>query len=193
MGQGTSVAQINAMRHRMSPGKIKERWEAGEDVSNQRAVVRVGKMTTQILIGAEDLADWSDEELRRGRRRDKNGGWVGKDPVVVPKALHDELVRRTADRAHGLLVAATEDAARTVVSVMMGNYEEDAKNGDPKAKDRLKAAEMIINRVLGKDPIQVQLSAAKTLFDQAFDDMMVYDEGDLAELEEAEVVDDDDD
>lgn len=50
--------------------------------------VRVGNTNTAILSGEEDLSLWSEEELVRGRRRAKNGKWVGRPPAVVPKALH---------------------------------------------------------------------------------------------------------
>lgn len=65
--------------------------------------IRVGESTVAILNGEEDVSLWSDEELTRGQRKDKNGTWVGRPPTVVPKALHDELVRRKMSKAFELL------------------------------------------------------------------------------------------
>ena len=40
--------------------------------------IAIGQTNLAILRGEEDVSLWSDEELRRGQRRDKNGHWVGR-------------------------------------------------------------------------------------------------------------------
>lgn len=64
-----------------------------------RASISLGRTNAAILHGDEDLTLWSEEELIRGPRRDKNGSWSGRPPKVVPKAVHDELVRRPTAKA----------------------------------------------------------------------------------------------
>ncbi len=103
------------------------------------------------MNGEEDVSLWSDEELTRGQRKDKNGTWVGRPPTVVPKALHDELVRRKMSKAFELLrdnvVAATE------VLIQL------ATDPSVDANVRLKAATTIMDRVLGKASERVELTA----------------------------------
>lgn len=169
-----TVKHINAKRKAITPRRLKERAAAGEDVSEQRALVRLGKQNTRILTGVEDLSEWDDEELAKGQKKDKNGRFQGKAPLVVPKAVHNELVRRTIAKAEETIRAALEDAWETVLEVMRGEYTEDKE--DPKAKDRLKAAEMVINRIMGKEAIRVEVSASKSKFEEAFHAMIVPDE-----------------
>src|SRR4051794_8597810 len=78
----------------------------------QRKLISVGKTSAAILNGDEDLSLWDDEELRRGYRRDKNGIWSGRKPKVVPRAIHDELVRRTLDEAGEVLRDSLVDAVQ---------------------------------------------------------------------------------
>lgn len=147
--------------------------------------VTLGKMSTAIIRGEEDLSVWTDEELLRGQRRNKNGNWSGGKPKVVPKAIHDEWVSRRMAEAHDLLRECTVDAVTVLRDVAMDNEADQAV--------RIKAAEMILDRTLGKpsEKMQLEVQQRRTLFDQAFDAMIVYDESDLPELDaiEAEVVD----
>lgn len=176
--KSAKVRNINAKRNTVTPRRIRERYEAGEDVSKDRALVRMGVLNTRILTGQEDLSLWDDEELKRGQRRDKNGNLVGKAPVVVPKVLHDELVRRTLSRIEELMRESALEATKAIVDIMKGQYQEGAD--DPKAKDRLRAAEMILARVMGKEPMRIQISAIKSTFEEAFDAMLVPDDTDEA-------------
>lgn len=148
---GASITSINAKRARVSPGMLRKRIAAGETLpENTRASIRVGTMTTRILTGQEDLSVWSDEELVRGQRKSKNGRWQGKKPVVVPKALHDELVRRTLSRANELLRENLVAAVEVLMTLINGKDVDD--------KVRVKAVEMIMDRVMGKEPQKVEMS-----------------------------------
>lgn len=98
----------------------------------------------------DDLSDWDDEELREGRRKDKHGGWIGRAPTIVPKALHDELVRRTLLNANELMRDNLEDAVRELVHI--------ATSEACEAKDRLRAISMILDRVMGKAADKVEIS-----------------------------------
>lgn len=178
---------IHAKRNQVSAKRLRQRAAAGEDIDGSRAIVRIGQMNTRILTGQEDLSTWEDEELKRGQRRDKNGRFQGKPPLVVPKALHDELIRRTMSRSHMILVEAVEDAATAVVEIMNGFYTEG--EDDPKAKDRLKAAEMIMNRVLGKEPIKVEIAAFKAKYEEAFEAMIVPDDDTVIDVDSWEADD----
>jgi hypothetical protein len=133
-----------------SPSALKRRRLAGEHV-NERAHIRVGKTSTKVLTGEDDLSEWDDEELRQGRRRAASGTWRGRKPTVVPKALHDELVRRTLDQAAILLRDNLGAAVEVLVELVTDEGIE--------AKDRLRAVQMIMDRVMGKAPDKVELTA----------------------------------
>jgi hypothetical protein len=103
-----------------------------------------------LLAGEEDLSSWDDEEIQRGQRRSKNGSFVGRPPKVIPQAVHEEWVRRTMRKAYTLLKESTYDAAKLLRQIV---NDEEAPYGF-----RLRAAELIFERVLGKATEKVELS-----------------------------------
>ena len=109
--------------------------------------VYVGNTNRAILDGELDLSVWSEEELIRGQRRGRNGKWQGRKPKVVPMAVHDELVRRKMSRAYELLQDNVVAATEVLVSLATDEAVEDAT--------RLKAATLILDRVLGKEPMHI--------------------------------------
>ena len=141
---------VRAKRRNSTQEAIRAKAERGEATGNERALVRIGKSNTRILTGQDDLSDWSDEELRMGQRMNRNGTFVGKQPKVVPKALHDELVRRTLNNANNLMRDNLEEAVRELVGIATSEAVE--------AKDRLRAISMIMDRVMGKSPEKVEIS-----------------------------------
>lgn len=145
-----SQKTIRGKRRSSSRRALTEKSDRGELHGNERALVRVGKQNTRILIGAEDLTEWDLEELRAGRRRSANGSFDGKAPVIVPKAIHDELVKRTLSEAQRLLTESLDDAVQALTSIV--------KDNNVDAKDRLKASQMILDRVMGKNPETVKVT-----------------------------------
>lgn len=141
---------VRAKRRNSTQEAIRAKAERGEATGDERALVRLGKMNTKILTGQEDLSVWSDEELKRGQRKDKNGRWQGVKPKVIPKAIHDELVKRTLAKANQKLVENTEAAVEALVDIVKGADVED--------KDRLRAIAMIMDRVLGKPADKVEFT-----------------------------------
>ena len=115
-----------------------------------RSPVWVGKANSAILNGTEDLSLWSEEELLRGQRKGKHGRWVGPRPKVVPTAVHQELVQRRMLAAHKLLGENLVKAVQVLVDV--------ATDKRTDAAVRVKAAGIIMDRVLGKVPERVHLA-----------------------------------
>ena len=141
---------VRAKRRASGIGAITAKAARGEADGKERAVMRIGATNTRIITGQDDLSDWSDEELREGRRRDRNGAWQGVTPKIVPKALHDELVRRTLTSANETMRDNLEEAVRCLVQLATSEAIE--------AKDRLRAISMIMDRVMGKSPDKVEIS-----------------------------------
>jgi hypothetical protein len=147
---GAASNTIRAKRRSSTVAALRKKAAAGETTGKERGLIRLGPANTRILTGMDDLSDWDDEELREGRRKDKNGAWVGRAPTIVPKALHDELVRRTLLNANEMMRENLEDAVRELVHI--------ATSEACEAKDRLRAISMILDRVMGKAADKVEIS-----------------------------------
>jgi hypothetical protein len=117
-------------------------------LADGRGLVKISETSQRILNGTEDLSVWSEEELIRGVRRDKNGRFR-KSPKVIPHAVHQELVKRRMSRAYDLLRESTYDAVQVLVEV--------AKDKKADTALRVKAAELILDRTLGKAPQHLTL------------------------------------
>lgn len=138
------------------------------------ARVGVGKTNLAIFNGEVDLSIWSEEELVRGQRRSANGKWMGRPPKVVPKAIHDELVKRKMSKAYDLLNDSIYDAVAVLREVALDRSADAAM--------RIKAATEILNRTMGK-PTQEMKIAVKSTFDEALEAMLVPEEDDYIEGE----------
>lgn len=127
--------------------------------------IQIGKRNAALLAGLTDLSDWSDEELQRGQKKSRRGTWEGRPPKIVPKALHDELVRRTMSKAGELLRDNLVGATEVLISLATGEDVDDAV--------RLKASAMIMDRVLGKTPERVDLNVRKTPFETTMEKLFI--------------------
>ena len=117
-------------------GKPKRRTKTGG------ARIRLTPTAAGVIYDGESLDDWDDEELMRGRRRNKHGKFTGRPVQVIPVAIHKELTRRRFSRAHDIMASSLADGALMLRSVV------NDKGAEP--ADRIKAAELLFNRVLGK-------------------------------------------
>lgn len=135
-------------REAATPTKLRQRKARGELRGDERAFVHVGKQATDVLIGNDDLSSWTENDLIKGYK----GTGVGRSQhsEVVPKKLHDELVRRKMLKAHQLLGNNLVKAVETLVEI--------ATDGQSEDKDRIKAASIIIERVMGKTPERIAVS-----------------------------------
>lgn len=136
--------------------------------------VPVGKTTMSILNGTMDLTAWSDEELMRGQRRSKRGTWEGRPPRLVPKAIHDELVRRKMSKAHDILRDSIVRAAEVLREIL----------DDPEvdAAVRLKAVVILLDRGLGKAPERVEI-AVRSPLEEDLAAIVTYDDSEIIDVE----------
>jgi len=126
--------------------------------------ITIGRTTLAILHGEDDLSTWTEEELERGQRRDRNGRWSGKRPTVVARALYDELIRRKLSAASDHLRENTYEAVQALTDI--------AKDTNAENRDRLKAIEMILNRTMGKEPIRLDVNV-KAKWEEALESAIV--------------------
>lgn len=145
-GQKPTGYQAKKRATRLSA--IKKQRAAGKPAP-ERARIYLGKTNTDILVGDEDVSGWTEEELVAGRRQSKNGTWSGRPPVVVPKQVHDELVKRTLNNAQEHMRQNLEGVVQVLTAIAMSD--------DVPAKDRLKAIQMVMDRVMGKVPDTINL------------------------------------
>ncbi len=153
-----------------------------------RKPVYPGRTNSAILAGDADLREWDDEELLRGQRKSKNGQFHGKPPKVVPMGVHQELTRRRLSKAYELLRDDLVAACQLLGSVV--------RDDNAPYKDRIKASEIIIERVMGKVPEKIDVAIFPTPLEQAFKAMLVPDDEALSlsaeDIVDAELVDGDD-
>lgn len=121
------------------------------ELADGRGLMKVSPTTRAILNGEEDLSAWSEEELRRGVRKGKDGRFR-RAPQVVPKAVHDELVRRKLSRAYDLVKESVYDAVRVLAEIANDD------RADPGV--RVKAATELLDRGMGKSSQHVALDVA---------------------------------
>lgn len=94
----------------------------------------------QGIISVEDL---DDEELARGQCRNRDGGFSARPPKMIPKAVHDRMVEQLFERANQAFKVALVPAVETLGKIAIGDAYEPA--------DRIKAASLIVDRVMGKN------------------------------------------
>ena len=151
MARAATEEEIARKRRAVSVKQLQWKRDQGKLRGDERALVRMGASATAVMIGDEDLSEWNEEELRRGRRMAMRRGklnFFGPDPVVVPRQCVDELHKRILDKANEVmrtnLVAAVEHLTRI------------ATGEEFDARDRIAATKMIMDRVMGKEPQKVE-------------------------------------
>src|SRR5436309_2989664 len=82
------------------------------------AIVQITPVAAGVIFDGNSLDDWDDEELVRGKRRNRAGKFTGRNPNVVPAAFLQELNRRRFSRAYELMSDSLVDAALMLRSVV---------------------------------------------------------------------------
>ncbi len=97
-----------------------------------------------LLHGFIKVEDLDDEELARGQCRQPDGTFSNQPPKNIPKFLHDEMTKRLFERANEQMRGHLMGAVAALGTIASGDAYE--------PQDRIKAAQLIIERVLGKNP-----------------------------------------
>ena len=115
----------------------------------ERRQITLSKSSSRVVRGQDDLSEWDDEELERGRKKAKDGTFRGPPSKVVPTACYAELTRRKFQEAGRILKHSLKDGAEALRQIIVSEKTSDS--------DRLKAIELLFDRVLGKAPQHVSL------------------------------------
>jgi hypothetical protein len=169
MGQGVTNLPAERERRRDKRGKAK---------------VTLSKGTVDLLTGVDRVEDWDDEELRRGQKRAIDGTFKGRPPALVPQKAHRELLKRRLAEAQQLLADSLPAAVETLKAIMESPFAND--------RDRIKAAELIIERTMGKaiERIEVGLTGDPPWMEALKAGIVDVEEDDAIEAKSWEVADD---
>lgn len=118
----------------------------------RRALRRLSEPTTAVLENRIDVSTWDEEELIRGRPRDKNGHFRGRPPTLLPRELYDELRRRTLTEYEEHVRQALIPAIKALREIAEGNADPDT------AAVQVRAIQEILNRAVGKPKERVEIS-----------------------------------
>ena len=109
--------------------------------------VKVNERMRKVISGEIALSELDEEELARGQLRGANGKFSGNAPLVVPRAMHAKMTTELFKRADDAMKSSLVNAVQTLTTIMESDL------SDP--KDKLKAAQWLIERVMGKTPEQL--------------------------------------
>ena len=153
--------------------------------NDDRYRVALSPTMSAVYRGEDDLSEWTDEELQRGKRK-VGGRFHGPDPKVLPRAIADELNRRTFEQAYSIVRDDVEDAVRLWGDIV--------RNPDADLALRLEASKEIANRILGKptDRAQVELAIKRDPWQDALVTALVGSVEQAAEVIDVEPVEPDD-
>ena len=121
-----------------------------------RGIIRVSAATADAIDVPESIKEWDMEELRRGRRRDRNGKFTGRDPVVVPTNCYREILRRQIREAEVTMAQNLNKGAEALVKIATSPMTEN--------RDKIAAIKLLIERVMGKMPEKLELGGETPLF-----------------------------
>lgn len=103
-----------------------------------------------LMAGEISVEELDEEELARGMCRNPDGSFPRKAPEMVPKVLHDRMVRELFARADEALRLNLLEAVNSVTKIATG------ESVDPNVK--LKAATWMFERLRGKVPDVVHVT-----------------------------------
>lgn len=155
--------------------------------AKRRPRVRVTEQTAALAKGEVPVEEWDKEEVIRGQKRARDGTFRGRPSTLVPRPLYDELRRRTMEEVYEEVRKAAIPAATVLREMVEGKTEPDPA--------RLRAAQEVLDRFIGKAPQKVEINAGVRPFEKVLTGGIVRDveEDDDDDIVDAELVDEDDD
>jgi hypothetical protein len=137
-----TVADELASRRGQRRGYIKNPEGSGS--------IRTSRAAMDVFDPDFDLGELDDEELLRGRKRDVNGGWMGKNPRAIPADYHRRAMKELFRRAELQLQVHLPAATKALTNIATGD--------DVDTAQQRMAAQWVIERVMGKTPEKVEIT-----------------------------------
>lgn len=104
-----------------------------------------------VKSGKIPWTELDNDELSRGQLRDKNGTFSGRPPSLVPREMVGEVRRRLVDVYNDRIQQRLLDAQAVFLDIMTDDTVNPA--------DRLRAAAYVTERLIGKVPDKVEITA----------------------------------
>lgn len=128
----------------------------------------------QAFINGElTVHDLDDEEVMRGQIRAKDGSFRGRPPTVVPREFATAIQERQRAIVMEELGAMVLPAMRTLMEIM------NKQHPQPGDAARVKAAQLVLERNLGRVPETINLKAEVETWERHMGEVVVevaYDE-----------------
>lgn len=110
-----------------------------------------------LVSGVLSVEDMDDEELARGYPKNRNGTFAGRPPKVIPYVVHQQIQREFYKRMQETMKKSMPAALEQLAKIATDIHRED--------RDKLKAIDMILNRVMGKPIERVEISSGEKPFE----------------------------
>ncbi len=147
-----------AGRANLAKGRAAKR----EQIARARAAGQptAGERWAMLLDGTLTVEDLDDDEVARGRIRGADGGFGGRRQPM-PSHLVAQFQREHLKRVNQKFRNGVEAAAQLLVDIV--------EDPDVKMEVRVKAADMLINRVFGKAPETIRIEGADKFMEAVHD------------------------
>jgi len=140
--------------------------------------IRVTGRYADFLAGEITVEDLDDEEVARGRLRAADGSFRGRPPVTIPQEMVQAMKREWLSRANARLAEALLENGIGTLTEIAGN-----PLVDPAV--RVRAADLLMNRTMGKVPDKIEVAAedpVETLFRKILSDPFGLEQGGIHEM-----------
>lgn len=136
----------------------------------------------EFLDGVITVEDLDDEELRRGQLRASDGTFKGRPPLLVPREFYEAITREMIDRGNATMRSHMEASIGVIAELMT--------NKRTPARERLAAAQYMLERTAGKIPekqiVQAQVSKWEQVLDEVTFDADFGPKGDGMVMDDAD-------
>lgn len=146
---------------RENPPARKSRPRAGKKKSaRQRSIMQLSPRMKDLEEGRISIEDLDMEELQRGQLRSADGKFHGPKPHHIPRAFHDAMQREISKRVQLMFNGEIKTGFDAIVEI--------AKDERASVtRERLAAAQYIIERGVGKIAEKQEITSEVTIFEQA--------------------------
>lgn len=141
-----------------------KRVKASMNPKSIRHRARKGKLTKEEFdILYKPLEEWDEEELARGRPRDKNGKFTGRAPTWVSREMHEAIVGRFKEVVKTNMNTQTVTAL-TVIHRLISNEDVDLR-GRPLVPPSVKAelSKWLVEHIIGKPTVHQEVDISVRL------------------------------
>lgn len=143
--------------HGLAPGTAKNEDGLRKFANGGAGFTTDSPRLVQLMSGELNVEDLDDEELARGYPRDRNGNFGGRPPRMIPLILHRQIQKVFFARLEEQMRKALPDAVAMLATIATNPMSED--------RDKLKAIDMVLTRIMGKPPEKVILSTGEKPFE----------------------------